>query len=83
MLVCFGTAGAAMCALVGVTQAKADPYAVTLQEVGSNVVATGSGEFNLKCLTPDGLFGAGAAIMGPSVAHISTGLGGLIDGYIT
>jgi hypothetical protein len=62
---------------VGVTQAKAVPYVVTLQEVGSNVVATGSGEFNLTGLTPAGLFLAIDSTLAPFDAHIGTGLGGV------
>jgi hypothetical protein len=72
MLVCFGTAGAAVCALVGVTQAKA-AYIVTLQEVGSNVVAAGSGDINLTGLTSAGPFDSGPAALWSSVGYINTG----------
>jgi type IV secretory pathway TrbF-like protein len=51
------------CALVGATQARAamctmspstcNPYVVTIDQVGNNVVATGTGEFDLAGLNPD------------------------------
>jgi hypothetical protein len=73
MRVCFGTAALAVCALVSVTPAKAVPFVVTLQEVGANVVATGSGDINLTGLTSAGIFNSGPAALDPSVGYINTG----------
>ena len=41
----------AACMLVGAVRAKATPYVVTVEQVGSDVVATGSGQFDLTGLT--------------------------------
>jgi hypothetical protein len=63
----------AMCALFGVTAtANADPYVVTLEEVGSNVVATGTGSIDLTGLT---LEESGTAIVSiqPNSPAIVTG----------
>jgi hypothetical protein len=79
-LVCFGTAGAAVCALVGSTHAKAD-YIVTLQEMGSNVVVTGSGAFNLTGLTSSGAFVSGPAALQPSVGYVNNGVSQFLDAY--
>jgi hypothetical protein len=71
----------AACALFGATQASAvtctadaagcDPYHVTIEQVGANVVATGVGEFDLTGLTLrpgiGGLTEAGIAPSFPSV----------------
>jgi len=43
----------AACVLLGVpTAVSSSPYVVTLDEVGSNVIATGSGQLDLAGLTP-------------------------------
>jgi hypothetical protein len=52
--------------------AQADPYVVTLQQVGSNVVATGSGAIDLTGLTFDSTSGTVAGIF-PSMGFISVG----------
>jgi hypothetical protein len=63
----------AACALIGATTAKAVPYVVTLEQVGLDVVATGSGEFNLSGLTnPQPRTGGGPGMF-PSAAIINTG----------
>jgi hypothetical protein len=60
-----------MCAVGAAAVANASPYIVTLEEVGPNVVATGSGEIDLTGLT------LGQALVAsqinPSSAYIFTG----------
>ena len=71
--------------LLGVTTAaNASPYVVTLEQVGSNVVATGSGEFDLT-----GLLLAGSengsfvpASISPKLGEILSGDGGIVDIYL-
>ena len=59
----------------------AQAYTVTLQQVGSNVVATGSGPINLTGLTSGGLFTAIPAI-GADFGTIQTAAtGSVLDGY--
>jgi len=58
---------------VSVGAAKADPFVLTMQEVGSNVVATGSGNINLTGLVPLGAFTADASLI-PNQALWRTGL---------
>jgi hypothetical protein len=63
----------AACVLFGTTvAANASPYVVTIKEVGFNVVATGSGEFNLTGLSP-GLIGTFSSEVQPLSALIFTG----------
>jgi hypothetical protein len=59
----------------------AQAYTVTLQQVGANVVATGSGAINLTGLTGVGLFSPGSADLGANVGYIQTGVHGPLDGY--
>jgi hypothetical protein len=86
------------CALLGATDARAvtcsvnasecDPYVVTIDQVGPNVVATGSGEFDLDGLTslsgslpvptpPGGTSGHYPQYPGIFPPLFATGLGGL------
>jgi hypothetical protein len=61
------------CILFGATAtANASPYVVTLEEVGSNVVASGSGDIDLTGLTYS-FTGYNVPYMDPSVALIYTG----------
>ena len=57
---------------LSVRSAQADPYVVTLQQVGSNVVATGSGAIDLTGLTFDFTSATVAGIF-PSMGFISVG----------
>ncbi|MGH7103203.1 MAG: PEP-CTERM sorting domain-containing protein [Acetobacteraceae bacterium] len=70
-----GTAALAAAVLLGcglaALPAQAD-YVVTLTQVGSNVVATGSGTIDLTGLSPDG-GGSSEAGVEPSAAGINTG----------
>src|SRR5262249_476357 len=52
--------------------AQAVPYVVTLQQVGSNVVANGSGAIDLTGLS-FAIDGAGGSVLFPSAAGILTG----------
>jgi hypothetical protein len=63
---------------LGITQ-SARAYSVTLEQVGSNVVATGSGPINLTGLTfaGSGQFSGGAFIQ-PIAAAIQTGPSGVL-----
>jgi hypothetical protein len=66
----------ATCALLSATvAANASPYVVTLEEVGSNVVATGSGQIDLTGLTfvPSNLSGVGN--IDPSIGGVGVGAG--------
>jgi len=66
---------ASMALLVGATVGgHASPYVVTLDQVGANVVATGSGEFDLTGLTAGGTGEHGFTIVGPMNGVISTGV---------
>ena len=70
-------------ALLGATvEAQASPYIVTLEEVGSNVVATGSGQLDL---TGWGLQNSGSGLepgwLWPVNGWIFTGAGGSVDTY--
>lgn len=53
--------------------AHATPYVVTLVQQGNNVVATGSGAFDLTGLTPEGAFGPVQGAVWPVVGYIYTG----------
>lgn len=48
-------------------------YLVTVEQVGSNVVASGSGTIDLTGLTFDGGFASGPAALDPSIGYINTG----------
>jgi hypothetical protein len=60
---------------LSIPSAQADPYVVTLEQVGSNVVASGTGAFDLSGLTFNAVGGSqgqctpgfGAIIIGPAV----------------
>ena len=69
--------GIAVTSLFSVQPAQA--YRVTLEQVGSNVVATGSGPINLTGLTfaGSGQFSGGAFIQ-PIAAAIQTGPSGVL-----
>jgi len=64
---------AATATLLILSQPAQAGYMVTLQQVGSNVVATGTGAFDLTGLTNGGATGNVPAIL-PAVAFIVTGL---------
>src|SRR6266550_4384680 len=71
------------CLLAATVAANASPYVLTLDQVGSNVVATGSGEFDLTGLTFNG--GTSIAIGAftiPSLGRILTGPAGGLDDYV-
>ncbi|MGO9846055.1 MAG: PEP-CTERM sorting domain-containing protein [Methylocella sp.] len=69
-------------ALLGSTvAANASPYVVTLEEVGSNVVATGSGAIDLTGLLFNG-FGSTSPQLDASGGWIYTGLGSELDAYL-
>jgi hypothetical protein len=53
---------------------NAGPYVVTLEQVGSDVVATGSGKIDLRGLQVIGGGGGAHASIGPSYAAIFTGV---------
>jgi len=57
---------------LSVRPAQANSYVVTLEQVGSNVVATGSGPIDLTGLSGTG-FGMARAAVQPNVGVISTG----------
>jgi hypothetical protein len=58
----------------------AQAYTVTLEQVGSNVVATGSGPINLTGLTgPSPGQVSGGAVIAPNAAIIQTGPTGLLN----
>src|SRR5436190_11089129 len=61
----------------------AQAYNVTLEQVGSNVVANGSGPINLTGLTLFGRGKADAAVILPAIGDINTGPNGfsLLDAY--
>src|ERR1039458_8844392 len=59
--------------------ANASPYVVTLEEVGSNVVATGSGSIDLTGLTVAGV-GANSAFLRPESGYVYTGAPTLSNG---
>ena len=67
-----------MCGL-SVQPARAN-YIVTLQQVGSNVVATGSGAIDLTGLTLQGT-GPADPLINPFIGRIFTGASASIDGY--
>jgi len=73
---------AAACALLGLTaSANASPYVVTLHEVGSDVVATGAGEFDLTGLQ---FLGASTSLppeVDAPLPRIVTGIGGQMNLY--
>ena len=58
---------------LGMTQSARANYIVTLQEVGSNVVANGSGAFNLTGLNFSGPNGQLGALINPMFGVIVTG----------
>ena len=65
-------------ALLGVpVVAKASPYIVTLEEVGSNVVATGSGQIDLTGLHIFASFSGGVGNIDPSFGGAGVGVGNL------
>jgi hypothetical protein len=63
-------AGAAACTLIGVTDVNASPYVVTLNEVGSNVVATGSGQLDFSGLSFAGNLFINAGLV-PNIGTVS------------
>src|SRR5262245_15890278 len=63
--------GYALAASVGA--AEADPFVLTMQEVGSDVIATGSGNINLTGLVPIGAFTEPASLI-PNQGLWRTGL---------
>jgi len=72
---------AACAALVGGTvAANASTYLATVEQVGPNVVATGSGSVDLTGLISQGLFFGVTAVSG-SVGYLSLGNGGFTSGF--
>jgi hypothetical protein len=71
-------------ALLGATvEAQASPYIVTLEEVGSDVVATGSGQLDISGLGfYGGIAGYGPGYVSPLYGRILTGAGGTVDIYL-
>jgi hypothetical protein len=59
---------------LSVRPAQAD-YLVTLQQVGPNVVATGSGSIDLSGLTPAGTVVGDIGLLGPNAASVLVGSG--------
>ncbi len=59
----------------------AEAYTVTLQQVGANVVATGSGPLDLTGLTLVVTYASLPAQIFPVLGQIVTGSGGATDGY--
>jgi hypothetical protein len=57
--------------------ARASPYIVTLEEVGSNVVATGSGQIDLTGLSFFASFSGGVGNIEPSFGSAGVGVGNL------
>jgi hypothetical protein len=76
------TLSAACVLLCATVTANASPYVVTLEQVGSNVVATGGGDIDLDGLVTSGGGGSGSSYMDPSGGYIDTG-GGPIWQYQT
>ena len=73
---------ACMALLASAVAANASPYVVTLEEVGSNVVATGSGQIDLTGLSffiSQGGYVSGFLV--PADKRILTGAGGQVDLY--
>jgi hypothetical protein len=60
---------AAVCTVAGIVETRASPYVVIIQEIGSDVVATGSGQLDLTGLNfLNSVFGfAGIWPVGPTV----------------
>jgi hypothetical protein len=79
------TAGCTLSITVGAAvTANADPYVVTLEQVGANVVATGSGQIDLNGLflsLPGDCCYAPGFIESSSDGLIFTGAGGSTDAY--
>ncbi len=74
--------GLVACWLIAATAANASPYVVTLEEVGSNVVATGNGAIDVSGLT---LLYSGAGespAIGPSVAALDFIITGPFPSYV-
>src|SRR5262249_44960894 len=70
------------CLLLGATvAAEASPYVVTMQEVGPNVVATGSGAIDFAGLTLAAAV-PGSGAVEPDNAYLVIG-GGMISAYRT
>jgi hypothetical protein len=80
-IVSAGAVLAAAIALLAPCTVQATPYVVRLVQHGSNVVAIGSGEFDLTGLTRKGSFSLGNGV-GPSEGYVGTGPeDSLLDGY--
>lgn len=77
-----GAAMAAAIALLAPGAAQATPYVVKLTQQGNNVLATGSGEFDLTGLTLWGVGTASQAYIDPLIAEVNIGpTGAALDGY--
>jgi hypothetical protein len=63
--------------------AQTSSYLVTLRQVGSNVVATGSGTINTSALSPSGRLNFSGSQISPQIASIATGptLTATLDDY--
>lgn len=70
----------AVIALLAPCAARAAPYVVELTQQGSNVVAAGSGEFDLTGLTHFRLAPLGVPAVLPADGYVGTGLDGSILG---
>src|ERR1039458_5645883 len=73
----------AACALLGSTvAATASPYTVTLEQVGTSVVATGSGNIDFTGLISVAVVsGFGPGSVYPGFPSVFTGAGGGVDYY--
>src|SRR3954465_12259262 len=81
-IACATMFGAAMLTGSGLLISPAQAgYVVTLEEVGSDVVATGNGPIDLTGLTNRGFQSASGIGMFPSRADLATGFPGNIDIY--
>src|SRR5262245_21198950 len=76
-LILFAIAVTSLCSVQ-----PAQAFTVTLQQVGSNVVATGSGAFDLMGLTLDSSGYSANAGMLAATADISVAAGGPLDRYL-
>lgn len=59
--------------LLAPAAANATPYVVRIVQQGSNVIASGSGEFDLTGLTFDSVYSTSEAGIGPNVAGLYSG----------
>jgi hypothetical protein len=75
------SAGALLVGTVTANASPVDPYVVTLEQQGLNVVVTGAGEFDLTGLTSAGLSASLVPEIDAPLPRIVTGVGGQMDLY--